>query len=456
MTSAAVIQVLAFGPQDKVIRKNPEFTIWKAAHIRYTNYSTDWQDVAFQNSVKFGANKATAQFVRYADLIEATMLELTLPAISGYQEKNASDEDVPVIGAYWVNAIGFAAIKEVKFEIGGTEIDTLTTEDLFMYDELFNEEGRKLGELIGKFDYSSDVEKKMIEFASRERKLYIPLPFYNYVYGEKSLAVPICSLTRHELKIHVAFNPLAECCVSVFKEVDDDDLPYELSDHLPIDETTSTTIDSSALEARLLVSYVYITDDERDAFTDQELHYLIVQNQHMPISVVAGSTRSNPIMSLAHPVTFQTWRFRPSDWATEDGRRRYSVGFKDRFDYSMKVESDDATLVWEDAQDPFKAVQLKFNNSNRWPQEVDPVWYRLFQSQNYAKCKFKGFEYLYCYAAKVFEYNPTSTANYSKIDNMSFHLEWQDDIPQGECHVQVANYNQIIIRKGLLGMRFID
>ena len=456
MTNAAVVQVLASGPQDKVIRKNPEFTIWKAAHIRYTNYSTDWQDVSFQNTVKFGANKVTAQYVRYADLIESTLIELTLPALSGYAETNASDEEMPVLGAYWVNAIGFAAIREVTFEVGGTPVDTLTTEDLFMYDELFNEEGHKLGELIGKFDYSATVEKDMIEFASRERKLYIPLPFYNYIYGEKSLAVPICAMTRHELKIHVAFNSLADCCVSVYKETDDDDLPYELSTHLPTDQSTSTTIDSTGIEARLLVSYVYISDAERDAFTEQELHYLIVQNQHMDVSVVAGSTRDQPPMSLAHPVTFQTWRWRPTNWNTEEGRRRYSVGFKDRFDYSMKVTSSDDALVWEDVQDPFTAVNLKFNNNNRFPAEVDPVFFRKFQPQNYAKSVFKGFEYLYCFAAKVYEYNPTSTANYSKIENMSFYIEWQTDIPQGELKIQVANYNQIIIRKGLLGLRFID
>jgi hypothetical protein len=455
MTAASVIGLSAFGLQDKVIRGvKVQLTLWKAAHTRFTNFTIDWQEVTYQSTVQWGST-ATATFTRYADLITGVTIEQTLPALDAYSEVDASDNPQPVLGAYYVQAIGFADLELNVLEIGGTIVDSLTAEDLWMYDELFNEQGRKVREVVGRFDWTSSIEDDMIDFYAISRKLYTELPFYFSAYNEPALAVPMVALTRHEIKLKTTFAALDDLVCSVYK-TDADDTEYLLSDELPLNASTSATIARADLEARVLVKFVYISDAERDAFTEQELQYLIIQNQHHTESVTASKTRDTFSLALSHPVTFATWRVRPSNWNTSAGRRRFGVGFKDRFDYSMKLASSDADLPYDDVQDPFTTAQLKYNSHVRWPADVDPVFYRKFLSQQHARSEFSGYEYIWSYALKIYEFNPTSTENYSKIDNMTINFDWQDSILASDFLFQVANYNQIIIRRGLLGLRFAD
>ena len=171
--------------------------------------------------------------------------------------------------AYWVNAIGYAIISEVEIEIGGTEVDTLYSEWMFLWEELTQRPGARLGEQIGKFAYSGDVEEDMIEFASMERKLYVPLPFwFNKYWMEKGLSIPLIALTYHEIKIKVSFRPLADCCAVVYRESDPTFGEYWklCADKVPVNTASASALAASDMDARLLVSYVYLDQEERQAF----------------------------------------------------------------------------------------------------------------------------------------------------------------------------------------------
>lgn len=454
MASASIIQIAAVGPQNAIIYSSPERTLWKAAHVRYTNFSQDIQEVELTQGVAFDG-KASANLVRYGDLVKGIIIEYTLPALLPAALVDGVGDPHPVIEAYWVNGIGFALTKEAEAEIGATTIQKLTSENMWTYEELFNDAGRRLRDMIGRFDYSDTVEDEMIEWSSKQQKIYVPIPFYISAYGESSLAWPMVALTRHDIKIKLSFNSLADCVCSVYKPTAAATAsdPYLFDPTLPLSAETNVSLTKNDLTARLLVSYVYISDEERDAFTDNELQYLIVQDQNHVESVSASQSQATFQLHFSHPVSWVDVVCRPVNWNTSAGRRRYSVGFKDRFDYSMKVV--DASLpLYGDAEHFFTEMDLKFNSHSRLPSGVAPRFYQQYQPYEHARSIFTGFQYLWAFALKIFDFNPTSTANMSKIDNVTAYFKFATGIPASEILYHANSYNQILIKRGMLGLRF--
>jgi len=93
-----IIQIAALGRQNDFINKDPNFTLFKTSHNKYTNFAEDfeWQDM--NGVIAFGAQKAPATISRYGDLITDVHLYVTLPPIRAptdgawnqYEEEPAS------------------------------------------------------------------------------------------------------------------------------------------------------------------------------------------------------------------------------------------------------------------------------------------------------------------------------------------------------------------------------
>ena len=127
-------------------------TLFKSQHKRYTNFAEDFEENDFSaGTVGFG-QRVSANVSRYGDLVSDVLLEVTLPAIQASESVvNGAGTEVDDAdkAAYWVNAIGYAIISEVEIEIGGTEVDTLYSEWMFLWEELTQRPGARLGEQIG-------------------------------------------------------------------------------------------------------------------------------------------------------------------------------------------------------------------------------------------------------------------------------------------------------------------
>lgn len=77
--------------------------------------------------------------------------------------------------AHWSNAIGQLLIRAARIVIGGSTIDTLYSDFLFMWEELSGKSGRRLMEMIGKRH-----SRSLLICDSRQRRtLYVPLPFWS-------------------------------------------------------------------------------------------------------------------------------------------------------------------------------------------------------------------------------------------------------------------------------------
>ena len=452
-----VIQIAAVGRQNSHINANADMTLFKTKHNRYTSFAEDYEQNDFSaGTVGFG-QKVSANISRYGDLVSDIMLEVTLPAIQASATvldasgNTVADSDK---AAYWVNAVGFAMIAEVQIEIGGTEVDTLYAEWMFFWEELTQRPGARLGEQIGKFAYSADVEEDMIEFASSDRTLFVPVAaWFNKYFMEHGLVIPLIALTYHEIKVKVTFRALADCCVVVYKDTDTvhGDFYAQAEGKIPVNTATGSTLAPSDMDARLLVSYVYLDVDERQAFAAVEHEYLITTTQRQMHAITSAGAASDQIkIYFNHPSNCLAWMVRPTDYATS--RRRYSVGHKDAFDFSLKADSD--VSLWGDAVDPVKSASLSLNGHARWPDALPGLFFREVQPVSKWPNTSSGFMYVFSFSARGGSWQPTSTLNMSRIDHVQLALVYGASIPTSDVFIFAESYNLLVVKEGMGGLRY--
>ena len=452
-----VIQIAAQGRQNEFLNGSPDMTLFKTTHVRYTNFAEDYEENDFSaGTVGFG-QKVSTSISRYGDLVSDLLLEVQLPALSNPSSVTdasgnaVDDEDV---GVYWVNAIGFAIMSEVQLEIGGTEVDTLYPEWMYFWEELTQRPGARLHEQIGKFAWSDSVEDDMIEFAAQARYLYVPLPFwFNKYFMEKGLCIPLIALTYHDIKVKVTFASLASCAVTVYKQTDATFGDYlALSSLTPLNVATGSTLAAADLDARLLVCYVYLDNDERNAFASVEHEYLITCTQRQTASITtAGSASDQLKLYFNHPCNCLTWMIQPTAWMT--ARRRFSVGHQDRFDFSLYSASTTAS-VWGDVTDSVKSASLTLNGHSRWPDALPGMFFRVVQPSLKWTNIPTGYMYTFNFSAEGGSWNPTSTLNFSRIDHVQLELKYNASIPTSTIFVFVENYNILLVKDGMGGVRW--
>ena len=497
-----IIQIAAIGRQNDYLNANPNFTLFKTSHNKYTNFSEDFEFQDMNGVVSFGAQKAPATISRYGDLITDVHLYVTLPALAPpadglWNQKTAAVGTVNTPGyeaptyyptaTYWVNAVGYALIEEVSLEIGSQDIDTLYSDYLFLWEELTQRPGARVQETIGRHEWSEGVEDYMIEFASQSRELFIQIPFFfNKYFLEKGLALPLISLTYHEIKIKVTFAKIEDVTCIVVKgheghpgykaefDSEPDTARWLLIENnvsygaivgapagvnlagapsIPLNKNTMAPLQTTQLVAKFLITYIYLDVDERNTFSqaDHEMVITTLQRQENTISA-PGLTQDSLKLYFNHPSNFIMWVVRPQDFKTNAGRRRYSVGHKDRFDYSAK--SENTAMDWDDVADPVTNATLKLNSHERWPENMSSKFFRQVQPLLKFENSPTSYLYVFCFSIAGGVWNPTSTLNFSRIEHTQLDLKYKPQIAKSDILIFVESYNLLVIKQGMGGLRF--
>jgi len=196
----------------------------------------------------------------------------------------------------YYDSVGTWAIESADLKIGGQSIQTLSGEYIEIWNDLNvpyeNQPALKL--LTGKYDTT----------IASGRDYYVNLPFYFYEKSQNYL--PMCSLSRQDVEIHVTFRPLQALTA------------------IPITE-------GSQVQATLIVEYVYLDTPELNWFTKTRLEYVIDQAQYQEIDLAAGLTQDNFLLNFRNPVqaiffAIQVVGALPYDWSN-DGLERMGLSF---------------------------------------------------------------------------------------------------------------------------------
>jgi hypothetical protein len=284
--AGGLMQLVAYGAQDVYITGKPEITFFKIMYKRHTNFAVESMEQTFTGTFNFG-RKATCEISRNGDLVTDCILNVRLPQV----EYTGDFCNMGHVSFAWVPFVGYAMLKEVELEIGGSTIDKHYGDWLQIWDEVSHSVGHRrgldamLGNVPALTDVSSLSWKSDNNVLKEAYDLWVPLEFY---FNQRpGLALPLIALQYHQVKIHVTFRPARECYIS--------------------SQAFDNGTQNVAIEnASIYVGYVFLDTDERRRFAQMSHEYLIEQLQWSEDAI--GNQNSGKFkLNFNHPVRALYW-----------------------------------------------------------------------------------------------------------------------------------------------------
>jgi hypothetical protein len=292
------------------------------------------------------------------------------------------------------------------------------------YHQLSLPEEKKLGynQMIGRYEGADDDTNTELTSNHAQRTYYIPLLFwFNCVPGN---ALPLIALQYHEVKINIEFRNLNEL--------------YKTS------QAGTLTGTPSIVSASLYVDYVYLDTDKRRKYASASHEFLIEQLQFTGLETWPGGAGTNKIrMSFNHPVKELVWTVTPSALATANpvtGNQWFDSG------------SDSDGI----GPDYLKSAKILLNGHDRFQERLGP-YFRLVQPwQHHTRIPSRHI-YVYSFALKPEEHQPSGTCNFSRIDNAALHLTFPTElspVPK-QINIFAVNCNILRILSGMAGLALV-
>ncbi len=449
MAGGGLIQLVAFGPQDSVLTSQPETTFFKAGYDRYSAFAMETIEQSTNGTNDFG-KKTTTTVSRSGDLMYKTYLRVQLPRL--VNEDGTTCFGTPAqmavtfntnqnINICWTNALGHALIRYVDIEIGNQLIDRHYGLWMDLWDELTNTEEKKdgYGQMVGKV--GSDLG--LIGNANDSKILYIPLQFW--FCRNSGLAIPLLALGFHEVRLVVELRSAQELIVAL---ADD-------GSRLSANVTQFVTT-PSIVNAQFFVDYVFLEQTERELFVTKPHSYLVEQVQfHGSDSVDTLTTAQKARMQFNHPVKMLVWVLQRQDNAAQIG-----TAYNDWFNYST---ARPGTPNPDQALDLLQDAKLVLNGTDRFAFQPQ-TYFRLVQPyQHLTRIPNKPI-YIYSFALRPEEWQPSGTCNFSRLDTVQLHYNlatWTTGqrsalglTQYGQFQLFAVNYNVLTVVNGMGGLKY--
>jgi hypothetical protein len=477
----ALNQLVSLGLADGVLTSKPVITFWRHVIKRYTNFALEAHDLDFnQGQPQFGS-QPSCQLDRIGDLVYWMYVKINLPGIGLAQGGAIVDPSIKVGGVaiepYWTHAVGQAAIEQASFFIGGQCIDEVMGEFMYIWEELSGAPGKRLAEMTGKFDAVLSLQ-----ILSRQpRTLYVPLYFWFTL--NSGLALPLVSLQFHSVKVAVKFRPLnsllkltcgAMSAPNNFTLANIQDRAqfrptYYAGAAQPVGDLTA--LSSTSMSAQILVTYVYLDQNERAKFAEGAFESVIPQHQHQVITAqqsvsTVSAVGSNALQSIDlnfnHTVMELFWVVRLNVHGAFSSITTPCTNLYNEW-FNFGGPNDFVTTL---PIDPVASVRLLLNNANRW-EAREGRYFRLVQPYQHHTNVPGKFIYCYSFALQPQDIQPSGTCNFSRIDSTKLEVTLDGRIFYGpsqaagtdsnnsaSIHVFARNWNVLRFKYGLGGMRF--
>lgn len=409
-----LLQLVARGKQDVFLTGNPQITWFKMVYRRYTNFAIESMPMYFDGDPDFG-KRLSCLIPRRGDLLGPIFLEVTLPALT------LSNTTTPVS---YVNAIGHALIQDISLEIGEQEIDKQTGEWMEIWSNLTTTMEHKFGfyDMIGK------VDGYIPPTIFGPTKLYIPLQFW--FCKNPGLYLPLLALQYHPVRININLRPLQQ-------------LFY--SSELVANCDNTTVNPAKIIQMQLWGDFVYLDVEERRRFVANAHEYLIEQIQYTPnpIGLPSGGDSYQIRVEFNHPIREFIFVLQKDIMAS----------YHEWFNFSSLAISEVGVRT-----DLLSTALLQLDGQDRF-QVREAGYFRLVQAwQRHTVIPNEDFIYLYSFALRPEDLQPTGSMNASRIDSIVWQITTnQTTVPaRGNCSIRVyaTNHNVLRIVDGFGGLLF--
>jgi len=395
------MQLVAYGAQDIYLTGNPQITFFKVVYRRHTNFSMEAIEQTWNGSATTDG-RCTATISRNGDLVHRMYLEIV----------GLHLVDISNPGSSWIDY--------VELEIGGQKIDKQSGHWLEIWAQLTRPNPTGLVALHAatasptgctqqqKTTGQGGIHGTTCNADGTPSRFYVPLQFW--FCRNPGLALPLIALQYHEVKI------ILEHTIST---------TYGGDGGVPSGQEPTN---------RLWADYIYLDTDERRRFAQVSHEYLIEQVQEQSFSATATSQELN----FNHPV-------------------------------KELIVSEKANFVIKNAaitMDPMTstACLLKLNGHDRFSAR-DATYFTRVQVMDYhsgpgglnggaeSSATVSGIVdtiWVYSFALKPEEHQPSGTCNFSRIDNAQL-----SGFTAGEQDtVHAVNYNVLRIMSGMGGLAY--
>lgn len=434
------MQLVAYGAQDIYLTGNPQITFFKVVYRRHTNFSMENIQQTFNGNPTWG-QRATAIVSRNGDLINSAYLHVSLPPLTSDMWATSPDTaNSPQL--CWTNFVGLALIDYVTVEIGGQEIDKHYGLWMYAWQELTITQEKVDGykAMVGATDNTPYL---LLDNGTLANELHIPLDFWFNINA--GLSLPLIALQYHEVRFLFQFRQFSDLVVVVDSN----------GDYLDRSNWNLKTGVNIPVQIDLFIDYIYLDTDERRRFAQMSHEYLIEQVQEFDTSLTIGSGGNKPVrLSFNHPCKELIWMLQRQD----------SIQDKDWFNFSNGQAGKEKV-----APDLLTSAGLTLNGHQRFTPARGPLFFRQWQPFIHHTNIPNSHLYIYSFALRPEEHQPSGTCNFSRIDNTILDITLDSTAPvspvlgetgtliKGESAVLTVfarNYNVLRIMSGMGGLAY--
>ena len=416
-SGGGLLQLVAMGKQDVFLTGNPQISFFKMVYRRYTNFAVESSRMYFDGTPNFG-QRITCLIPRQADLLGPLFLEVQLPALT------SAVDGSPVS---YVNAIGHALIEEITFECGEQEMDKQTGEFMELWSQLSTPPGQK--------DAMDNMIMRSNPYVAPQwygaQTLIIPLQFW--FCRNPGSYLPLLALQYHPIRINIKLRSLQGMAYTGAAGSSPTCVP--------------TVVNQASIQSILMWGdYIYLDTEERRRFVSTQHEYLVEQVQYTPnVAIPANTAQLTVKMDFNHPIKELIWYV----------QRDAAVNCHEYFNYSSLTITDVSPIS---RTDNMQDAKLQFDGQDRF-ETRNPSYFRLIQPyQRHTNTPVTSFIYVYSFALRPEDAQPSGTVNASRIDTMNLLISMnQMNTPAaGNCRAVIygTNYNVFRVIDGFGGLLF--
>jgi hypothetical protein len=393
-----LLQLVAVGSQDTYLTGNPQITFFRTVYRQYCPFGMETFEMSKFENIEYGSLDLGKECcvkvvsVEGTDLLRGAWLEV----------------DITNAGANHVYGLGNALIKSVALEFNGTIIEEHTGGWLNTYGEMFQNNGKRR---------AWDTMVGNCVPGNLPKKLFVPLRFF--FCTNNGTALQLCSMAQTPVKLKFHFATREELMLAPEAEVN----------------------------IKLWGDYVYIGDDEKKRFLSEEQYILIEHLQIQEAPIVSNENNriklefANTIKCLYFTVPDQTCTSMPIHMTANDKSPeptfRLTMNGQDR----MQEKGLDFFLRYM----PYK---YHANNSR----EAMPI--DMAAGESAYKHVYNQHIYMYSFALKADEYQPSGTANFGRIDMTQMRFNNLPTMTKNNMTIYAHGYNVLKVSGGVATMLY--
>lgn len=427
--AGGLAQIVAYGAQDVYLTGQPKVTFFQAVYKRHTNFAMEAikQNI---NGTFTNSSKISAVVGRFGDLLGDTWIEL--PVTTGVSLGPTSTNNGATRDTCWIAERAFT---QIDFVIGGNLIDRHYQSWWRLWSECFLDEARKSG-------YG-----KMTSFPATTLTGTVILPLLFFFCKNPGLFLPLVALQNHEVRLDLYLTP-------------------DFTNYF-----TGTV--------NMWSNYVYIDVEERRRLAQGTHEYLIEQVQQ---SIIIPSTTPTRVY-FNHPVKELIWCYQQSgtapynmwNFCAPNASGIYPVisclpasgmipglagrPFINAVTSSSPAWSEDGSSVgtpgaaYPAVQAPLSTFNILFNNQPRFELQSGKYFNQYQPFRYHSGTPYPGI-YVYSFALKPEEHQPSGTCNFSRIEKVEVVSTLKSTAGTPNQIIYAVNYNILQVQGGMAALAF--